>query len=58
VNPDGTHTETHDILIGVLTKEVVKLSNQVNISYSESLEETSILSAYTIKKYGRRIDVS
>ncbi len=57
VNADGTHTETHDIIIGILTEEGVKSSNQANISYSESLEEAVLLSAYTLKKDGRRIDV-
>ncbi len=57
VNVDGTHTETHDIIVSVLTEEGVKSSNQANISYSESLEEAILLSAYTLKKDGRRIDV-
>jgi transglutaminase-like putative cysteine protease len=57
VNADGTHTETHDNIIDVLTEEGVKSANQVDISYSESLQEVAILSAYTLKKDGHRIDV-
>jgi hypothetical protein len=57
VNADGTHTETHDIIIDVLTEEGVKSTNQGNISYSESLQEVAVLSAYTLKKDGRRVDV-
>ena len=58
VNADGTHVETHDIIIGVLTEEGVKSANQAEVSYSESLENAVILSAYTIKKDGRRIEVA
>jgi len=57
VNADGTHTETHDVVITVLTDAGVDYANQVEIGYSESLNEVKILSAYTLKKDGRRIDV-
>jgi len=57
VNSDGTHAATHEILVDVLTDEGVKSANQAGFSYSESLEEAVILSAYTLKKDGRRIDV-
>lgn len=57
VNPDGTHTETHDMQIEVLTEEGIKSANYVDIRYSEGLQELSILHAYTLKKDGRRIDV-
>ena len=57
VNPDGTHTENHEEIIEVLTDEGVEAANQETIRYSESLEEVEILSAYTLKKDGRRIDV-
>lgn len=57
VNSDGTYVETGDLIVGVLTDEGVDSANQTDISYSESLEEAEILSAYTLKKDGRRIDV-
>jgi transglutaminase-like putative cysteine protease len=57
VNANGTHTVTYDIIVEVLTEEGVKSANQVTFSYSESLENPTILSAYTLKKDGRRIDV-
>jgi len=57
VNPDGTHIYTGDFIIEVLTNEGVSMANQQNVSYSESLEELTILSAYTLKNDGRRIDV-
>lgn len=57
VNGDGTHTEIDDSIIAILTEEGIKSANQININYSDSLEEVVILSAYTLKKDGRRIDV-
>lgn len=57
VNADGTHTETHEIIKTVLTDEGVKEANQADISYSESMEELVLLSAYTLKKDGRKVDV-
>lgn len=57
VNADGTYTLVHDTLIDVLTEQGVKYANQTKLSYSESLDEAVILSAYTLKKDGRRIDV-
>ncbi len=57
VNPDGTHTETHEVIINVLTDSGVDFANQVDIGYSESLNDVKILSAYTLKKDGKRIDV-
>lgn len=57
VNADGTHTETHEVAMAVLTDEGIDSANTENISYSEGLESLEILSAYTLKKDGRRIDV-
>lgn len=57
VNGDGTHTETDKVIIDILTEEGAKSANQLNISYSDSLEDVVILSAYTLKKDGHRIDV-
>jgi hypothetical protein len=56
VNSDGTYIATHEILVKVLTEEGLKAANQAGFSYSESLEEAVVLSAYTLKKDGRRID--
>jgi len=58
VNTDGTHVETHDVIIKVLTEEGVKSANQAEVSYSESLEDAVIRAAYTIKKDGRRVEVA
>ena len=56
VNSDRTDSATHEILVKVLTEEGLKAANQAGFSYSESLEEAVVLSAYTLKKDGRRID--
>lgn len=56
VRADGTYTAIHDTLIHVLTEEGVKSANQAGFVYSESLDETEILSAYTLKKDGRRVE--
>lgn len=57
VNPDGTYVETNEIVQAVLTEEGIEYANQVNLSYSESLEKIEIISAHTIKKDGTRIEV-
>jgi len=57
VNPDGTYTMTMDFICSVLTEEGVKAAGHASLNYSASLDKAEILSAYTIKKDGRRIKV-
>jgi len=57
VNPDGTYTMTMDIICTVLTEEGIKAVGQSSLIYSTSLDKAEILSAYTLKKDGRRIKV-
>ena len=57
VNPDGSYVLTCDLIYSVLTEEGAKAANHAGLSYSTSLDETEILSAYTLKKDGRRVDV-
>ncbi len=57
VNADGTHVETHDWALKVLADQGVSFANQASISFSDRLQTAEILSAYTLKKDGRRIDV-
>src|SRR5438309_8932263 len=57
VNPDGTHVETHDWALKVLSDQGVSAANSASVSFSDRLQEAEILSAYTLKKDGRRIDV-
>jgi transglutaminase-like putative cysteine protease len=57
VNADGTHVETREWAIKVLSPEGVTNANQASFDYSGSLQEAEILSAYTLKADGRRINV-
>ena len=57
VNADGTYTEANDTIIAILTEQGVKYATQADISYSESMTEAVISSAYTLKKDGRRVEV-
>lgn len=57
VHSDGTHTETHDWALKVLADQGISAANQAAISFSDRLQTAEIVSAYTLKKDGRRIDV-
>ena len=57
VNADGTHVETHEWALQILTEQGLELANHASVSYSDQLQTAEILSAYTLKKNGRRIDV-
>lgn len=57
VNSDGSYVVTRDLVYSVLTEEGVKIANHAGLSYSTSLDEAEILTACTLKKDGRRIDV-
>ena len=57
VNSDGSYTMVQETVVCVLTDQGVKTANHASFSYSEGLDEASILWAYTEKKDGRRVDV-
>src|SRR5271167_2297676 len=57
VNPDGTHVETQSWALKVLTEQGVAEAQQAPVSYSDRLETMEVLSAYTLKKDGRKINV-
>ena len=57
VNPDSTHVETHDWALKILSDEGVSAANHASVQFSDRLQDAEILSAYTLKKGGRRIDV-
>lgn len=57
VNPDGSFTATYELINGVLREEGVKKANHSDLIYSTSIDELVILSAYTLKKSGQRIEV-
>ena len=57
VNADGTHIETHDWALKVLSEQGLDEANTTSISYSDHLQRAEIVNAYTLKADGRRIDV-
>jgi len=57
VNPDGTHVETQAWALKVLSEQGVSEAQQMPITYSNQMEKLEILSAYTLKKDGRKIEV-
>ena len=57
VNADGTHVETTSWALKVLGEQGVARAQQASVSVSDSLEKLEILSAYTLKADGRKINV-
>src|SRR5258708_34649155 len=57
VNADGTHVEKQAWALKVLSEQGVAEAQQGSVSFSDRLQTLEILSAYTLKKDGRRIDV-
>lgn len=57
VNKDGTSVETIEWSRTVLKKTALDGSKSAEVNYSTSAEKAEIVSAYTLKKDGRRIDV-
>jgi len=57
VNPNGTHVETHAWALKVLTEQGVSAANHSSVSFSDRLQTLELLSAYTLKQDGRKINV-
>jgi transglutaminase-like putative cysteine protease len=57
VNADGTHVETKAWALKVLSEQGVASANNGSVSFSDRLEKAEILSAYTLKADGHKIDV-
>ena len=57
VNPDGTHVETQAWAVKVMSEQGIAEAQQQSISFSDRLQTLHILSAYTLKQDGRKIDV-
>lgn len=57
INADGSYTETREQAIKVLKPEALEAVKDYSISYSTSIQKVEVLSAYTLKPDGRRIDV-
>ena len=57
VNADGTHVENTSWALKVLSEQGVARAQEASVSVSDSLEKLEILSAYTLKPDGRKINV-
>lgn len=57
VNDDGTHVETTSWALKVLSEQGVARAQEASVSVSDRLEKLEILSAYTLKPDGRKINV-
>jgi hypothetical protein len=56
-NADGTDVETHEFAVKVLSEQGIAIANQASISFSDRLQDATIIAAYTLKADGRRIEV-
>ncbi len=56
LNEDFTSAETHDWSMKVLKESALASAKNATISYSTSIEKAEVLSAYTVKADGRRIE--
>ncbi|HVO45901.1 MAG TPA: DUF3857 and transglutaminase domain-containing protein [Steroidobacteraceae bacterium] len=57
LNEDGTATENREWTMTVLKESALDWAKRTSISYSTSAQQAEVLSAYTLKPDGRRIDV-
>ena len=57
VNTDGTDVEHYEWAMKVLTEQGIPMANETSISFSDRLQDAEILSAYTLKPDGRRVEV-
>src|SRR5271156_3145341 len=57
VNPDGTDVLSEAWGRKVLTEQGITEANQTSVSFSDRLQTITILSAYTLKQDGRKIEV-
>lgn len=57
VNADGSYVETQEQAIKVLKDSALGYAKDASVTYSTSIQEAEVVSAYTLKANGRRIDV-
>lgn len=57
VNTDGSFVETVETAIRVMKETGVEIAKDSSIGYSASIQKAEIVSAYTLKADGRRIEV-
>jgi transglutaminase-like putative cysteine protease len=56
LNDDRSHVETREWAMTVLKERAVAYAKQASVTYSTSIQKAEVLSAYTRKADGRRID--
>lgn len=56
INNDYSSSEIHDWSVKILKESALANAKETAISYSTSIEKAEVLSAYTIKPDGKRID--
>jgi transglutaminase-like putative cysteine protease len=57
ITDDYSSSQTYDYSVKVLKEKALAGAKQSSISYSTSIEKAEVLSAYTLKADGRRIEV-
>lgn len=57
VNADGSYTETRELSTRILLERGIESAKDAGVSYSTSIQTAEVLSAYTLKANGQRIDV-
>ena len=57
VNSDGTHVETKASALKVLSEQGVAEAQKASVTFSDRLQTMEVLSAYTLKQDGRKINV-
>lgn len=57
LNADGSYSEEHERATRILKEPGIAMAKDGGISYSTSIQHAEVLSAYTLKPDGRRIDV-
>lgn len=57
VNADGTDVETESWALKVLSEQGVANAQKASVSFSDQLQKMDVISAYTLKKDGRKIEV-
>src|SRR5277367_1123556 len=56
VNADGTHVETQSWALKVLSEQGVEGAQTAPVTFSDRLQTMEVLSAYTLKADGRKIN--
>ena len=55
INPDGSFTETHEIVATVLKEKAIESMKQSSVSFSTAIQKAEVIEAYTQKRDGRKV---